>query len=115
LQRGAVAALVFAVAALAPLGTQATSCEDIEHSNSTTPLWEIDTFEDAETGEPLVVTFEIWNIANDTVVEVFNQGNWVRITVPSTVPGVATRFTLGGSVHIAYSLGGCGEEIQPHH
>jgi hypothetical protein len=44
-----------------------------------------------------------------------SEGTWVRVITAGTYTGVATRFSLGGSVQIAYSDGECGEEIQPHH
>jgi hypothetical protein len=101
--------------ALVPIVSQAEPCSGITHTNWTSPVWEFDEFFDSGSGDPHVVTLAISEIANNTIVEVKSAGSWVRVTVTGIYSGVATRFTLGGSVHIAYSDAGCGEEVQPHH
>jgi hypothetical protein len=101
--------------ALVPMASHAAPCPGITHSNWTSPSWEYDEFFDADTGLPYVVALAVSEIANTTIVEVKSEGTWVRVTTAGTYTGVATRFSLGGSVQIAYSDGECGEEIQPHH
>jgi hypothetical protein len=88
------------------------SCPGVTHVNLTESSWEIDSFYDSATGEPLTVELSISNIGRDTQVYYFD-GSWHPVTADVTVQGSKTKFNSGGAVTIRYLFQGCGDEVQP--
>jgi len=94
-------------------GFVGASCPGVDHTNSIVGSWEYEEFFESASSTPLTVELTITKIDRNTEVYYYD-GSWNLVTESTTVYGSKTKFSEGGFVHIAYTYGECGGEIQPH-
>ena len=105
--------LLLATLALVVLvsGPTLAACPGVTHTTLMTKSWQVDSFFDGTTMDPLPITLTVSFIGSGTTVEYFNGSSWTEVHGSIEATATAVRTTRGGLASMTYKTEICEEDI----